>query len=173
MGIPTGRHGILMASNRGPVSFTRGDDGQLSAKRGGGGDVSGLASVSGQGGGRAVGEGWHVALVEWMVAELRPSVRIAHFSHTPWAPVDYFRLLPDAVAREVLDGILGADHAGFLCQRWADAFLDCCEQVLGATVDRDRQLVTHRGHETGIGVHPLGVDAPELISRAAEPDVAV
>ena len=26
------------------------------------------------------------------------------------------------IAREVLEGILGADHAGFLCQRWADAF---------------------------------------------------
>jgi len=116
---------------------------------------------------------YHLTLVPRMLAELRPGVRIAHFSHTPWAPVDYFRLLPDAIAWEVLDGILGADHAGFLSQRWADAFLDCCEHVLGAEVDRDRQRITHRGHVTGVGVHPLGVDAPELIRRAAEPDVEV
>jgi trehalose 6-phosphate synthase len=103
----------------------------------------------------------------------RPGLRIAHFSHTPWAPVDYFRLLPDAIAMEVLDGILGADHAGFLCQRWADAFVDCCEQVLGARVDGDRDLVTHRGHVTSVGVHPLGVDATEITHRAAEPDVEV
>ena len=37
---------VLIASNRGPVSFTLGDDGQLSAQRGGGGVVSGLSSVA-------------------------------------------------------------------------------------------------------------------------------
>ncbi len=279
----TTRRRILVASNRGPVSFSRGDDGRLSAKRGGGGMVSGLSTVASQedvlwvcaalgeadraaarlapggvldlGGDsdsavrmldippatfnrayntvansvlwfvhhmlydtpnrpqfglafrrdwqayrdynaafasalaeaagaddqvRAVIQDYHLTLVPRMLAELgagghsrRPGLRIAHFSHTPWAPVDYFRLLPDAVAIEVLDGILGADHAGFLCRRWADAFIDCCEQVLGARVDRDRDLVTHRGHVTGVGVHPLGVDAKEITHRAAEPDVEV
>ena len=66
---------------------------------------------------------YHLPLVPRMLAEQRPDVRIAHFSHTPWAPPDYYRLLPDDVGREVLEGILGADHAGFLSQRWADAFL--------------------------------------------------
>ncbi len=37
-----------MASNRGPVSFSRGDDGRLSIRRGGGGVVSGLSSVASQ-----------------------------------------------------------------------------------------------------------------------------
>jgi len=106
-----------------------------------------------------------------MLAELRPGVRIAHFSHTPWAPVEYFRLLPDAIAAEVLDGILGADHAGFLCGRWADAFVNCCERVLGASVAADRRRISYRGHVTGIGVHPLGVDAADLAGRAAEQDV--
>ena len=81
-------------------------------------------------------------------------------------------MLPDDVGRQVLEGILGADHAGFLCQRWADSFLDCCEAFLdGAGVDRARQQVSYQGHVTGIGVHPLGVDAAELTARAAEPDV--
>src|SRR5260370_919930 len=53
-----------------------------------------------------------LGLAPRMLAELRPDVKIAHFSPTPWAPVEYFRLPPDAVAAEVLDGILGADHAG-------------------------------------------------------------
>jgi trehalose 6-phosphate synthase len=123
---------------------------------------------------RAAVQDYHLTLAPRMLADLRPDVRIAHFSHTPWAPPDYYRMLPDEVGREVLDGVLGADHAGFLCQRWADAFLDCCEVVLGpdgAHVDRARQQVTYQGHCTGIGVHPLGVDAGWLISRASEPDV--
>ncbi len=272
---------VLIASNRGPVSFTLGDDGQLSARRGGGGLVSGLSAVAdhpnalwvcaalsdadrvaargaegghlgldGTPGGsgvrmldippaifqraynsvanstlwfvhhmlydtpnqpdfgiafgrewesyrtynrefaealadkagppaggppiRAVVQDYHLALVPRMLADLRPDVRIAHFEHTPWAPPDYYRILPDAVGREVLEGMLGADHAGFLCQRWADAFLDCCEAILGpegAEVDRARQQVSYQGHVTGIGVHALGVDADGLIGRASEPDV--
>src|ERR1700685_1034930 len=37
---------VLIASNRGPVSFRLSDDGELSAMRGGGGLVSGLSSVA-------------------------------------------------------------------------------------------------------------------------------
>jgi len=266
---------ILIASNRGPVSFSRGDDGHLSVRRGGGGMVSGLSVVAsradllwvcaalsdadraaarlapggmlgldGTSGGsdvqmldipaatfhrayntvansvlwfvhhmlydtpnhpqfglafrrdweayreynqafasaiatsraadgkiRALIQDYHLALAPRMLAGRSPGTLIAHFSHTPWAPVDYFRLLPDDIAAEVLDGILGADHAGFLSRRWADAFIDCCEHVLGARVDRDARTVTHRGHVTGVGVHPLGVDAAELTRRGAEPDV--
>src|SRR5579875_572763 len=274
---PVGR--VLVASNRGPVSFRRSEDGTLSAHRGGGGLVSGLSSVDGAGGllwicaalsdvdraaarrspggrlnldgqgitaavrmldipertfdqaynsvanatlwfvnhllydipsqpgfgpafaaewesyraynaafARALAEGaedagggrapvrvmvqdYHLALVPGMLAQLRPGARIAHFSHTPWAPPDYFRILPGNVGRELLEGMLGADHAGFHCQRWADAFLDCCEAVLGAGVDRATGRVTYQGHVCGVGVHPLGVDAASLRHRAAQPDV--
>ncbi|HEY6278766.1 MAG TPA: trehalose-6-phosphate synthase [Streptosporangiaceae bacterium] len=280
---PLGR--ILVASNRGPVSFSRGGDGRLTARRGGGGMVSGLSSVAGQaevlwvcaalsdadraaaqaapgghldasylGGdgqgpaasavrmldippavfdrayngvanstlwfihhmlydtpnrpffGRAFCREWedfrayseafaaaladgagpdrpgghpvramiqdyHLTLVPRMLAGRRPDVAIGYFCHTPWAPPDYFSILPGHVAREVLDGILGAGHAGFHAQRWADAFLDCCQAVLGAEVDRAAGTVRHRGHTTTVAVHPLGVDAAELRARAAVPDV--
>ena len=38
---------VLVASNRGPVSFRLSDDGRLTSRRGGGGMVSGLSSVAG------------------------------------------------------------------------------------------------------------------------------
>ena len=103
-----------------------------------------------------------------------PAARIAHFEHTPWAPPEYYRLLPDDVAVAILDGMLGADHAGFLAERWADAFLDCCETVLGAEVTRTRPgagRVGYRNHVTEVAVHPLGVDAEELRARGREDDV--
>ena len=114
---------------------------------------------------------YHLPLVPRMLAEQRPDVKIAHFSHTPWAPPDYYRLLPDEVGREVLDGILGADHAGFLCQRWADAFLCCCAEFLDASVDHAAGTVRYKDKLTSVAVHPLGVDADELRQRAAAPDV--
>ncbi|MDQ8046341.1 MAG: hypothetical protein REI11_17185, partial [Patulibacter sp.] len=36
---------VVLVSNRGPVSYTLGEDGTLDAKRGGGGLVSGLSAV--------------------------------------------------------------------------------------------------------------------------------
>ena len=269
---------VLLASNRGPLSFTLADDGSLSARRGGGGLVSGLSAVAGDAdvlwvcaalddAGRAAADGaaggrldldgtpngsgivrmleipadvfgaaynavanstlwfihhllydtpnqpsfeagfqtdwaafraynaafaealaadagpadaapvralvqdYHLCLVPRMLADLRPDVRIAHFTHTPWAPPEYYRMLPGQMGREILAGMLGADHAGFHSQRWADAFLDCCAEILGAAVDRAAQQVSYNGHVTGVGVHPLGVAAEELTARAAEPDV--
>src|SRR5450432_1716369 len=46
MSAPAAGGRVLIASNRGPLSFTAGDDGRLSARRGGGGLVSGLSSVA-------------------------------------------------------------------------------------------------------------------------------
>ncbi|WP_030268829.1 alpha,alpha-trehalose-phosphate synthase (UDP-forming) [Streptomyces sp. NRRL B-24484] len=264
---------VLVASNRGPVSFSSGDDGALTLKRGGGGLVSGLSAIDDPSavwvcaalgdadrqaarqapdgrldlaghdvGGQAVRmldiepgtfarayngianstlwfvhhllydtpvspvfddrfrrewesytayntafaealaaeaapgaavlvQDYHLSLAPAMLRALRPDLRIGHFSHTPWAPPEYYRLLPDDVAAEVLSGILGADRAGFLTERWALAFADCCEAVLGAEVDRAARTVTHAGRTTQLGVHGLGADADFLRERAHRPDV--
>ncbi|MGW4692813.1 alpha,alpha-trehalose-phosphate synthase (UDP-forming) [Kitasatospora cineracea] len=114
---------------------------------------------------------YHLSLAPALLRELRPDLRIGHFSHTPWAPPDYYRLLPDDVAAAVLEGILGADRAAFLTRRWALAFADCCEAVLGAQVDRSELTVTHGGRTTRLGVHGLGADAEFLRERAHRPDV--
>ncbi|MFI9546872.1 trehalose-6-phosphate synthase [Streptomyces sp. NPDC052016] len=242
---------VLVASNRGPVSYTIGEDGSLHAKRGGGGLVSGLSAIGPDAGAlwvcsalsegdreavrRGVGEegvrmlpipadvhadayngiansvlwfihhllyqtptepvfdaefrrqwasyetynrafaealaeeaapgaavlvqDYHLCLVPGMLRELRPDVRIGHFSHTPWAPADYFGLLPGDIRTQLLRGMLGADRLGFLTQRWADAFTACCAQFAGGLGD------------TRVGVHGLGADADFLRARSHEPDV--
>jgi trehalose 6-phosphate synthase len=276
----TEKASVLLASNRGPVSFTSSDDGALTPKRGGGGLVSGLSSVAADGGqvwvcaalsdgdreaadrspggrldraglidasmpvrmldidpetlhgayngvanstlwfvqhmlyatpfapafGQTFALEWdaytaynkafaealadeaapeahvlvqdyHLALVPKLLRDLRPDLRIGHFSHTPWAPPDYFRILPDHIADAVLEGMLGADYLGFLTERWARAFMDCCVRQFGAQADYGPGGMTvssgRGGHETPtrIGVHSLGVDAPSLIERASRSDV--
>jgi len=112
---------------------------------------------------------YHLALTPRQLRERRPDLRIGHFSHTPWAPPEYFCLLPDDVARELLLGMLGADAVGFHAARWADAFGRCCAEVLGATWDSGS--VRYRGRTTRVSVHPLGVDADELRAVAATPEV--
>jgi trehalose 6-phosphate synthase len=123
---------------------------------------------------RVLIQDYHLSLAPRLLRDRYPAARIAHFEHTPWAPPEYYQLLPDDVAVAILDGMLGADHAGFLAQRWADAFLDCCQTVLGAEVTRARPgagSVRYRNRVTEVAVHPLGVDAEELRARGREEDV--
>jgi trehalose 6-phosphate synthase len=112
---------------------------------------------------------YHLSLTPRQLRERRPDLRIAHFSHTPWAPPEYFRLLPDELARDLLTGLLGADAAGFHSPRWADAFGRCCVEVLGAAYDGT--AVTFEGRTTQVAVHPLGVDGDDLRAKAASPEV--
>lgn len=242
---------VLVASNRGPVSYTVEEDGSLRTGRGGGGLVSGLSAIGPDAGSlwvcsalsdgdreavrRGVGEDgvrmldipadvhadayngiansvlwfvhhmlyqtpvepvfdaefrrqwasyeaynrafaealaeeaaqraavlvqdYHLTLVPGLLRGLRPDLHIGHFSHTPWAPPEYFGMLPDDIAGQVLRGMLGADRLGFLTHRWADAFTACCERFVGGLGD------------TRIGVHGLGADADFLRGRAREADV--
>ncbi|MFQ6141569.1 trehalose-6-phosphate synthase [Streptomyces seoulensis] len=110
-------------------------------------------------GAAVVVQDYHLTLVPGMLRDFRPDVRIGHFSHTPWAPVDYFRMLPDDIAEQVLRGMLGADRLGFLTRRWADAFAGCCDALTGGLAG------------TRIGVHGLGADAEFLRERSHRADV--
>ncbi|QKW50542.1 alpha,alpha-trehalose-phosphate synthase (UDP-forming) [Streptomyces buecherae] len=118
---------------------------------------------------------YHLSLVPALLRERRPDLRVGHFSHTPWAPPDYFRMLPDDVADAVLRGILGGDRAGFLTARWAEAFADCCARLLGARVERDAAsgelTVELDGRTTHLGVYGLGADAEFLRERSRAADV--
>jgi trehalose 6-phosphate synthase len=141
------------------------------------GPATGSAAEQATGSGaRILIQDYHLALAPRQLRDARPAARIAHFSHTPWAPPAYLRMLPDDIAAALMDGMLGADHLGFLAERWADAFMDCCEEILGAAVERSRSgkikgVVTYRDRATNIAVHPLGVDVEALRERASHDDV--
>ena len=128
-----------------------------------------LAEEAAQGASVVV-QDYHLCLVPRLLRDRRPDVRIAWFGHTPWASADVFRMLPDDVACDLVTGILGADHAGFLTHRWADAFMQCAVALLGATARHGS--VRLDSHDCDVGVHPLGIDGDELRERAAQPDVA-
>jgi trehalose 6-phosphate synthase len=264
---------VLVASNRGPVSYTVREDGSLQAKRGGGGLVSGLSAIGPDAGAlwvcsalsdgdreavrRGVGEDgvrmldipadvhadayngiansvlwfvhhmlyqtplepvfdaefrrrwasyetynrafaqalaqeaaegaavlvqdYHLCLVPGMLRELRPDVRIGHFSHTPWAPPEYFAMLPDDIRVRLMEGMLGADRVAFLTWPWATAFQKCVdgldpERWLSVWPSGAPRAIEHLRDEktmrkTYVGVHGLGADAEFLLARSREADV--
>jgi trehalose 6-phosphate synthase len=83
--------------------------------------LTGEALTWGEGGLRVLIQDYHLCLAPRLLRDRlggqSGEAGIGHFCHTPWAPPDYYRMLPDDVGRALLDGILGADRAGFHAER--------------------------------------------------------
>lgn len=103
---------------------------------------------------------YHLALVSGLLRELRPDLRIAHFTHTPWAGREFMGMLPEDIRSELMRGMLGADLVGFHTSEWASAFLSAAEGAEGAA-----------GRMPAVAVYPLGVDGEELRVLAHSPEV--
>ncbi|MFZ3471191.1 alpha,alpha-trehalose-phosphate synthase (UDP-forming) [Streptomyces sp. 4.24] len=111
-----------------------------------------LAEEAAQGA-RVLVQDYHLALVPGLLRELRPDLRIGHFTHTPWASPDFLGMLPDDIRGQLLRGMLGADRVGFHTERWA------------------REFTASAGPEAPVAVYPLGVDGDELRALAHRPEV--
>ena len=74
---------------------------------------------------------YHLALVALFLADRRPDLRLVHFSHTPFANPDSWRVLPLDLGRELLAGMAAHHACGFHSPRWADCFTACCAEQLG------------------------------------------
>ena len=70
---------------------------------------------------------YHLCLVAPTVRAARPDLRLVHFSHTPFAPPEWMLAVPDAAAKELLDGLAAHHACTFHTERWAASFRACCE----------------------------------------------
>jgi trehalose 6-phosphate synthase len=111
-------------------------------------------------GGRVLVQDYHLALVGSELARLRPDLRTAHFTHTPFADPSVLRMLPTAVGTELLAGMAGFGACGFHTERWAAAYR-ACQAELG------------QGAEPGpTFVSALSSDPERLQASADDPAVA-
>jgi trehalose 6-phosphate synthase len=95
---------------------------------------------------------YHLCLLPRMLADKRPDLRTVHFTHTPFADPVALRVLPSAVARELLEGMAAARACGFHTARWESAFRACCED---RGIDPGRTFVA-----------PLAPDPDRMAARA-------
>jgi trehalose 6-phosphate synthase len=105
---------------------------------------------------------YQLALAPAMLRALRPDVKIAHFTHTPFVHPALLTLLPDDIVEELLTGMAGADACGFHSPRWAEAF-EGCWRAHPAT----RQLPIPRTF-----IAPAAADHEEVDKVAASPECA-
>src|SRR5579875_3789888 len=101
---------------------------------------------------------YHFALLPRMVKEKRPDARVAIFWHIPWPNPEAFGICP--WQRELLDGLLGADIAGFHIQSHCNNFLETVDRALESRIDRERFAVTRHGHLSAVRPFPISVTFP-------------
>ncbi|MCX7621351.1 MAG: trehalose-6-phosphate synthase, partial [Acidimicrobiales bacterium] len=78
---------------------------------------------------------YHLTLLAPVLREERPDLRLVHFSHTPFAPPDAYRVLPREVREELFAGMAAHRACGFHTERWADAFTTSVQEFAGYSPD--------------------------------------
>lgn len=91
---------------------------------------------------------YHLVLVGNRLAELRPDLETAYFSHTPFCLPGDLAMLPDDAADELLESMAAFGACGFHTARWEDEFRRCCS---AAGLEAPHTFVA-----------PLGADAARL-----------
>ncbi len=110
---------------------------------------------------------FHLALTPAKIRARRSDLPIGIFWHVPFPPVELYMVFP--WREELLAGMLGADLVGFHTHRYAAHFLDACERVLGAQVDRRSSEVYYHGRSTRVLAFPLGIPVDYFERLAANP----
>jgi trehalose 6-phosphate synthase len=110
---------------------------------------------------------YHFALAPRELRHRLPLSTIVTFWHIPWPPLHVLRVCP--WAREILEGLLGSDIAGFQTPADCANFLKAVELILGADVDRDSGIVRHRGRHIRVRAYPVGVEWNNDVVRALPP----
>lgn len=98
---------------------------------------------------------YHFALLPRIVKDRRPDARVAIFWHIPWPNPEAFGICP--WARELLNGLLGADLIGFHIQAHCNNFLETVDRNLESQINWERFSVSRTAHVTLVRPIPISV----------------
>jgi trehalose 6-phosphate synthase len=114
---------------------------------------------------------YHLYVAPRLVREAAPEATLSHFVHVPWPQSDYWHVLPEAIRREIHEGLLANDLVGFHTRRWRRNFLCACEDLLGASVDHAEGIVEYQGRRVLVTSRPISVDPSEFDELKLDPRV--
>ncbi len=117
---------------------------------------------------------YHLYLLPRFLRELvGDRVIIQPFLHIPWPSPDAWRVLPLAMRRELLDGMLYADRLGFQTERDTRRFLQTCVDTLpGVKVSKPWRQLKYNGRTVDAAPYPISIDVEHLKNRLASPEVS-
>ena len=103
---------------------------------------------------------YHFALLPRLIKAKRPDAMVALFWHIPWPNPEAFAICP--WARDLLDGMLGADLLGFHIQFHCNNFLDTVDRLVESRIDWERFAVNRHDHLTFTKPFPISLAANDL-----------
>src|SRR6201997_5274987 len=112
---------------------------------------------------------YHLYTLPGLLRRARPDVFLHHFVHIPWSQSDSWRVLPSMIREDLYHGILSNDIIGFHTRSYRRNFLQCCEDLLGLEVDRERGLVMFQEREVWVRAYPMPIDSRAVQAIAARP----
>lgn len=116
---------------------------------------------------------YHLYLVPYYLRELvGDRVQIQPFVHIPWPGHEAWRILPETMRNELLQGLLASDRVGFQTKKDAFNFVQTCRFYLSdAHSYGSRNSINYQGKQVDAKVYPISVDVEKIQSIADEPHV--
>jgi len=96
---------------------------------------------------------------------------IHHFVHIPWPTPQYWKVLPQYMRDDIMDGLLAADIVGLQTSSDVRNFLLTCEENMGLPVDFRQQTAFYRGRTVWVRNYPISIDVRGFERSAASPAV--
>lgn len=132
---------------------------------------------------------YNLWLVPLYVRQIKPSVKIAFYHHTPFPAPDMFNVMP--WRSEIIESLLACDVVGFHVPRYTTNFVATarslfeCELVediavrnefssrgMALSEERAPTKLKFRDHMVHLSSHPVGVDVDYISSLAASEETA-
>ena len=114
---------------------------------------------------------YHLYLVPRLVRRELADAVLQHFVHIPWPTPQYWKVLPQYMRDEIMDGLLAADIIGLQTHSDVRNFLLTCEENMGLPVDFRQQTAFYRGRTVWVRRYPISIDVREFERSAASPGV--
>lgn len=110
---------------------------------------------------------YHLMLVPRLVRRLKPALGIGFFLHIPFPDPAAFAKLPQA--RQLLNGIAGADLVGFHTASYVEQFLANCQALKVGQVGPDQLAIGNR--TVRVTDFPMGIDYQKYATANRLPEV--
>ncbi len=110
---------------------------------------------------------FHLFLVPQLLRNLAKNIRIGFFLHIPFPSSELLRQLP--VARQIMEGILGADLIGFHEYSYLRHFRHTVRSILN--VDSTLLEMKYQSREIKLGIFPVSIETSHFMSAARSKQV--
>jgi trehalose 6-phosphate synthase len=114
---------------------------------------------------------YHLYLLPSLLRRELPEAILQHFVHIPWPTPQYWRVLPQYMRDDIMDGLLAADIIGLQTSSDVRRFLLTCQENMGLPVDLRQQTAFYRGRTVWVRNYPISIDVREFERSAGTPAV--